>query len=222
VVTGSVTEVLRALFPANVEVEGGRAEEVEGRLFPEEEALIARAVEKRRREFRAGRVLARRALSRLGVSEAPILAKERRPLWPAGIVGSISHAGGCCAVAVARRGGLVGIGLDVEIADAVTEPIFARISTPEERTWLLGRSEPRRWATLVFSAKEAFYKSLAAVHDDWVGFQDVRVEIDDDERFRVVPLAEAVRASLGEGRVVGRWRRHAPWVFASATLEISA
>ncbi|MGQ0722523.1 MAG: 4'-phosphopantetheinyl transferase family protein [Candidatus Eiseniibacteriota bacterium] len=215
----SLTDALRPLFPAAVEVDAGVPAGILGRLFPEEEALIARAVEKRRSEFRAGRILARRALSRLGVAEVPILAKERRPLWPEGIVGSISHADGCCAVAVARRGPILGVGLDVEVEGAVTERIFARIATPEEREWIHGRDEPRRWGTVIFSAKEAFYKSLAAVHETWVGFHDVRVEVQDAGTFRVTPIRESVRAAVAGRGLSGRWCVTGRRVFAALTLS---
>ena len=47
-------------------------------LFPEEEALISRAVEKRRREFRTVRHCARRALGELGLPPVAVLSGERR------------------------------------------------------------------------------------------------------------------------------------------------
>ena len=53
-------------------------------LFPEEEAVISRAVEKRRRDFRTVRHCARREL---GVPPAAVVPGERRkPVWPAGVV----------------------------------------------------------------------------------------------------------------------------------------
>jgi 4'-phosphopantetheinyl transferase EntD len=42
-------------------------------LFPEEEAVISRAVEKRRREFRTVRHCARRALRELGLPPVAVL-----------------------------------------------------------------------------------------------------------------------------------------------------
>jgi 4'-phosphopantetheinyl transferase EntD len=214
-----VTVALRSLLPRDVEVEAGRPEEVEGFLFPEEEALIVHAIEKRRLGFHAGRVLARRALARLGVAEQPILARDRRPIWPEGILGSISHAVGCCVVAVARRGEIAGIGLDVEVARAATERIVAHIATPEERTWLDPSGDVARWATVLFGAKEAFYKSLAEIHPAFVGFHDVRVEIDPDGTFRVVPLAPALRPALESRMVSGRWREEGGWVIASVVVR---
>jgi 4'-phosphopantetheinyl transferase EntD len=218
-VTAEVTEVLRALFPPGVEVEAARPEDVEGRLFPEEEALIANAIAKRRLVFRGGRILARRALARLGVVESPLPAKNRRPVWPEGIVGSISHADGCCVVAVARRGEIVGIGVDVEVDGAVTERILSHIATPEERDWLAGCDDLPRWATVLFSAKEAFYKSLAPIHPQFVGFHDVRVEIGMEGTFRVIPLDETVRAPIAGLGVSGRWRREGGWAFAGVVVR---
>ena len=71
-----------------------------GGLFPEEEALVAGAVTKRREEFAAGRNAARAALAGLGPPPCPLLRAGRRaPAWPQGIVGSITHCSGfCCAV----------------------------------------------------------------------------------------------------------------------------
>src|ERR1700761_3617241 len=73
-------------------------------LFPDEEALLGRAVEKRRREFAAGRGCARRALAALGLPPAPLLPGEGgAPRWPDGVVGSITHCAGYAAAAVAAR-----------------------------------------------------------------------------------------------------------------------
>ncbi len=64
-------------------------------LFPEEQAYIAEAVEKRQVEFSTARVLARRALYELGVSPQSLCPNDdRSPRWPAGIIGSITHTDG--------------------------------------------------------------------------------------------------------------------------------
>ena len=60
-------------------------------LFPEEEAVISRAVEKRRREFRTVWLCARRALRELNLAPVAVLPGEHRePLWPPGVVGSMT------------------------------------------------------------------------------------------------------------------------------------
>ena len=57
-------------------------------LFPEEEAVLVRAVDKRRREFTTARACARAALATLGLPPAPIVPGLRgAPQWPPGVVG---------------------------------------------------------------------------------------------------------------------------------------
>ena len=95
--------VLAALPPAGIAAVEAFDDDIPARLFPEEEALVARSVDKRRREFTTARRCAREALARLGVPPAPILPGERgAPRWPAGVVGSMTHCAGYRAAAVAR------------------------------------------------------------------------------------------------------------------------
>ncbi|MGH3274922.1 MAG: 4'-phosphopantetheinyl transferase family protein, partial [Streptosporangiaceae bacterium] len=84
-------------------------------LFPEEQAVMARAVEKRRREFTTARACARTALARLGQPPVAIVPGDRgEPRWPPGIVGSITHCAGYRAAAVGRAAEVLAIGLDAE------------------------------------------------------------------------------------------------------------
>src|SRR4051812_2128234 len=63
-------------------------------LFSEELEVVSRAVAKRKREFALGRMCAHRALSALGVPACGLpMAADRSPVWPSGIVGSITHSG---------------------------------------------------------------------------------------------------------------------------------
>jgi 4'-phosphopantetheinyl transferase EntD len=72
-------------------------------LFPKEQAVITWAVEKRRREFRTVRLCARRALRELNLAPVAVLSGEHRePLWPPGVVGSMTHCTGYRAAAVAH------------------------------------------------------------------------------------------------------------------------
>ena len=104
-------------------------------LLPEEEAVISRAVEKRRREFRTVRHCARRALSELRLPPAAVLPGERRePAWPPGIVGSLTHCTGYRAAAVAHRRDVLTVGIDAE----PHEPLPADVAdaSPSTRSWL--------------------------------------------------------------------------------------
>lgn len=81
--------------------------------YPGEEDLVAKAVEGRRREFITARRCARSALATLGSpASGPIRPGPRRePLWPTGVVGSITHCAGYRAAAVAQRNSLASIGI---------------------------------------------------------------------------------------------------------------
>ena len=146
-------------------------------LFPEEEALVARATENRRKEFTAGRECARSALSALGVPAAPILRGYRgAPQWPDGIVGSIAHCAGYCTAAVARAQDLVTIGLDAEPNAALPGGVLELISQPAERARLreLAAVSPGiGWDRLLFCAKEAVYKAWFPLTGRWLASDDL-------------------------------------------------
>src|SRR5690349_17676802 len=90
-------ERLRRLFDAPVAAFEVRGTPTAEWLDAGEAALVARGADKRRREFAGGRACARRALAALDAPSAALLvAAERAPAWPAGWVGSITHAAGYC------------------------------------------------------------------------------------------------------------------------------
>ena len=93
---------LLELFSAGCVAEEAVPQLHDAELFPEERACLAKAVEKRRAEFGTARVCARRALAQLGFPPMPLVPnKDRSPVWPQGVVGSITHTRGYCAVIVA-------------------------------------------------------------------------------------------------------------------------
>lgn len=151
-------------------------------LFPEEAAIVARAVGKRRREFATARTCARDALGRLGLPPAPILAGEGgAPRWPAGIVGSITHCAGYRAAAVARARDAVTVGLDAEPNDSLPHGVLDMVSLPGERARLPGLVTAAPgvcWDRLLFSAKEAVYKAWFPLTRRWLGFEEADITID--------------------------------------------
>jgi 4'-phosphopantetheinyl transferase EntD len=181
-------------------------------VFPEEEALMAGAVEKRRREFATARACARRALAALGVASAPILPGERgAPQWPPGIVGSITHCAGYRAAAVARACDVITVGLDAEPDNVLPDGVLRMISLPSERARLrdLAVAAPGTcWDRLLFSAKETVYKAWFPLTRRWLGFDDADVTINpEDGTFgvRLMIAAPTVSGSRLTG-FTGRWR----------------
>jgi len=173
--------VLERILPAAVAVAATTGErEVE--LFPEEEAAVGNAVEKRRREFVTARACAREALAELGHPEQPVPAGPRgEPLWPAGIVGSITHCAGYRGCAVAPVGELLTIGVDAEVNDPLPAGLIGDIALPEERQWIerIGTGGAGvHWDRLLFSIKESIYKAWFPLARSWLGFEDASVAID--------------------------------------------
>lgn len=151
-------------------------------LYPEEEAFLARAVEKRRREFTTGRWCARSALSRLGMPASPILPGPRgAPQWPRGIIGSITHCPGYRAAVVARTEDISGIGIDAEPNAPLPEGVGNVIAQPEELVQLgdlTDRQPDICWDRLLFSAKESVYKTWFPLMKRWLSFDEASIRID--------------------------------------------
>jgi 4'-phosphopantetheinyl transferase EntD len=185
------------LFPAGVVVDGAAVGSLAGALAPEEEGAVARAVPGRREEFRTGRLCARRALARLGGPVSPLpVGPARAPIWPAGVVGTIAHAGGACLAAVAWRRAFAGIGLDLERAGAWDEALAESVLTPAEAARLRGHPTlvgvPA--ALAVFCAKESLYKAVQPGAGVLFGFQDVELVLEAAQAFRARPSEAAAPA----------------------------
>lgn len=173
--------MLEEICPACVAVEATRGE-IDVELFAEEEAAVARAVEKRRREFVTGRACARRALARLGLPPEPIPPGAKgAPRWPAGIVGSITHCDGYRACAVAHAADLATLGVDAEPDEPLPDGVLASVALPEERKRLrdlAGEAPEVQWDRLLFCMKEAVYKAWFPLTGRWLGFEDAAIEVD--------------------------------------------
>jgi 4'-phosphopantetheinyl transferase EntD len=178
--------------------------------FPGEEALVANAVEARRREFITARRCARDALARLGYAPAAIRAgPKREPLWPAGVVGSITHTTGFRAAAVAPRSVLASIGIDTERNDRLPDGVEDSITAAGEPEMLasLSRTFPAlHWDRLLFSAKESVYKAWYPLTGRWLGFEEARLTIDPTGTFAARLLVDGTRTDGGPPLVELRGR----------------
>jgi 4'-phosphopantetheinyl transferase EntD len=170
---------LRGLFPPGAVAAELREPGDPDLLLPAEAAKLGRAIPQRVRQFAAGRLCARRALAEFGIIDFPIeVAGDRQPLWPASVAGSITHTAGFCAAVVAERRCVAALGIDSEVVGDVDLKIWPRICVPLEAAWVgsLPTSEQAAAVTLIFSAKEAFYKCQYPLAGERLGFHDARVE----------------------------------------------
>lgn len=180
-------------------------------LFPDEEAVIAKAVDKRRREFATARACARAALAKLGLPPVAIVPGLRgAPQWPPGVVGSITHCAGYRASAVARDREVVTIGLDAEPHDNLPSGVLEAVASDGEQARLAALAAARPdvcWDRMLFSAKESVYKAWFPLTRRWLGFEEASVNIDPVNRTftaRLLVDGPVVNGSLLTG-FEGRW-----------------
>ncbi|MFG2985142.1 4'-phosphopantetheinyl transferase [Streptomyces sp. NPDC048258] len=180
-------------------------------LFPEEELLISNAVPKRRAEFGTVRWCARRAMGTLGVPAAPVVPGRRGvPQWDASVVGSMTHCAGYRGVALARASEFAAVGIDAEPNAPLPDGVLESIALPQElrRTRELARAVPEvAWDRLLFSMKEAVYKTWFPLTGQELDFTDALVTVDaGQETFRARLLPDPGWLSPdGPTAFSGRW-----------------
>ena len=213
--------VIEALFPDGVVTVESTDAAPEDVLRPEEAAGLGRAVEKRRREFAAGRACARRALARLEIADSVLpVGPDRLPAWPAGIVGSITHCAGYAGVAVARRGAILGLGLDAEVGGELEPALVPLVCLPSEIEALraLPRLTSGEGAKLVFSAKESAYKCWFPLVHRFLEFHDVEVELRFESLRAGSFTARVLKEPTPVSRFHGRFLRDDARVYTGVTL----
>jgi 4'-phosphopantetheinyl transferase EntD len=193
--------VLEGLFPDYVRCVMSEEYPARFELLPEESACAAAMSPRRRRDFTHGRSCARLALAGLGYRDCAVpVGADRAPVWPDGVVGSISHCDGTAAAAVAHDAETTGIGLDIESSEGLEDNLLPMICRREERARLEATDAGPLLAKLIFSAKESVFKCVWPAVRRFVDFQEVEVRLDlDGNTFSAVPHAEDLPADLFAG-----------------------
>lgn len=143
-------------------------------LLPEELPAFAASVVKVRRASGAARLAARELLTGLGYLRCP-LPKDPSgaPVWPPGVVGSLSHDAEIALAAVGRSREFDGLGIDVEPAEPLPPDLLDIVATPRER---LGLAADPYGGRLLFAAKEAVYKAVFPLDREFLDHHDVEVD----------------------------------------------
>lgn len=188
----------------------------------EESRLVDQAVASRRGEFLSARWAAHAALDLLGV-DAPFIGRGRRgePLWPAGVMGSITHSGILRASAVLGSEAGLGFGIDAELNEVLSFDVCQLIATESELGEIssrMARSPHIAWDRLTFSAKESIFKAQYPALGLELDFLDVSIQIHVDGRFEWVSRPTALRDVLLEGK----WASSQGYLFTSALMRMTA
>ncbi|WP_411080092.1 4'-phosphopantetheinyl transferase family protein [Streptomyces sp. cmx-18-6] len=207
--------MIERLLPAYVSCAATREQSVpDGTLFPEEEALVANSVAKRRDDFTTARACARRALARLGLPPVPVLhGKRGMPLWPEGIVGSLTHCDGYRAAALARAADVLSLGIDAEPNAPLPSGVGELVTLPSERARfpapVPGGAGEIHWDRLLFSAKESVFKTWYPLTLTELDFEeaDLTVHREDDRAAEGTFTARLLRTDPAlPPTLEGHWR----------------
>jgi 4'-phosphopantetheinyl transferase EntD len=189
-------------------------------LHPDERALTGKMAAKRLADFRASRYVASNALSQLGHSDFAILINQQRgPIWPPGIIGSLSHCSEIAvAVAIDDRS-IASIGIDVEAYYEMEENLRKLICSEQEMKHLRSIGQPELMSKIVFSIKEAIYKCLNPLIQQWIDFKDVSIVLDKNKQTYVANLNSELTARLGCSTISGRWLINEQHVYSSCWIK---
>jgi 4'-phosphopantetheinyl transferase EntD len=179
----------------------------------------------RQREFFGGRQCARAALERCGIDSGLIgMSADQLPSWPVGFLGSISHSKGYCAAVAANRAQFSGLGLDLEKTNRLSDAAMTRVLHPDELVFAEG---DQRQASLLFSAKEAFYKMQFPRWRTTANFHDLALSVDETSavvQLEVVQISDrfsqALRDRVQEIRF--RSRFFGDYVVSVCSMDASA
>ena len=117
------------------------------------------------------------ALQAMGYDGLVPRCERGLPVWPGGLLGSISHTAEYAWAAVVRKQQVAGVGVDCEglLATAVASELWQLVGTAGERDLLSGAFGFTEAVTILFSAKEAIYKCLNPVTGWALDFSDVKL-----------------------------------------------
>ena len=203
--------MIEDILPAPVAAADSRTDLSDGHLYPEEQAPLARAADSRRREFATVRCCARIALAKLGLPPAPIpRGPDGAPIWPAGVVGSMTHCPAYRAAAVARASAVRSVGVDAEPNEPLPPDVLDVVARDSERAWVscLQATRPDvSWDTLLFSAKESVFKTWYPLHRRWLDFDQIIITVEPSDGTFAARLAGPATpaGAAAPASFAGRW-----------------
>ncbi len=176
-------------------------------LYPVEQAAVLRAIDKRKREFAAGRRAARTAISMLGHDlQAIPVGEDRSPIWPQGMVGSIAHTDFAAVGAVGCNKSIETIGIDLEPDLPIARELIPEICYPDELN--PDETDVTMIARRIFSAKEAAYKAQYPKSTTIFGFDGFRVRFSGPNTITASFTRDILPFRKRNTLTVRQWVRH--------------
>ena len=158
----------------------------------------------------------------MGETQEVGTAEDRSPIWPAGFVGSLSHSDDWVWGCVARKTDVLSIGIDTELiaSNAIRQDVEDTIATDSE--WhLVGQLglSPEETFTLVFSAKEAFYKCWYPLVKTYFDFFDVEIVALTPSTFSLKTLSTHPGFGSGPDVLKVHYAKHQNSIFTATWME---
>ncbi|ASD68775.1 hypothetical protein B1L02_18265 [Pseudoalteromonas piscicida] len=163
------------------------------------------AVKSRQSEFLAGRFCASQAIKSLNNSSGQIpIGENRQPMWPEGLLGSISHieTSAICAAAIESEYKYLGIDIENWISRQVSYEIKDLIISSEEES-ILKHSDfsDIESITLLFSAKESLFKAIYKYVGKYFGFEAAKlVMLDTKKCLLELEIVENLSSNIRAGK----------------------
>ncbi len=185
-----LVHTLASLMPEHCAMFGGMVLKSTPNISQMESCLIESASIKRQREFACGRYYAHRVLQNLGC-DVSIIGRDEDgcPQWPEGIVGSISHTDDYCIAAAGMAACIGSIGIDLERSKRLKPRLWHRLFNSCEIAKLNDIADPveqQRQATIIFSAKEAFYKCTFPLRGKRIVFAGIEICLEENNVLKFI------------------------------------
>ena len=176
-------DVLKDLFSRSVAVTDTRDSMIDSSFLSlNERTYLENVSQNRKNEYIAGRFCAHQSMALANIPPVHIpIGNKGEPIWPSGVVGSITHSRGYAAAAVARKSDIISVGLDAEIDEPLSSKALQRISNHQEEEWAktVGGALVQHPGKVLFSAKEATYKAWYPLTHEWLGFKEALIDFHD-------------------------------------------
>ena len=181
--------ILASVFPNHIMTCDTVSDNIKDQYLHQKEIkLTLNMSAKRKQSFTSGRLCARKALNKLGIYNSPILmSDDKSPIWPDNTIGCISHTKEFCGACAAYKSDFTSVGLDIERVKDIPLSLKYQICTPSEINKLkkITPDEQQKHLSLIFSAKETFYKYQYIITHQWVDFTDVTIALKNNKIFSV-------------------------------------
>ncbi|CZF85506.1 4'-phosphopantetheinyl transferase family protein [Grimontia marina] len=151
---------------------------------------IRRSVSKRQAEYIAGRIVARHALSFLGIVSCEVgRNQDRSPQFPKGVSGSISHTRNqaLCAITLNRAVNFLGVDIEEVLSEKTANDLASQVMRVKElRLQQDCQLSFSQFITLIFSAKESVYKAIYPYIKEVIGFETSQVVKISDNHIQLI------------------------------------